>query len=101
MQNYARVAKHLNDLLIGQSTSIKKEGKDQGEQQTPFAWTEKQRTAFATLREIFMNPPVHAYADYRLPIKLRTDASNTGLGAVLYQHQDGQDHAVAYASRSL
>ena len=36
-----------------------------------------------------------------LPFKLQTDASNIGLGAVLYQHQDGQDHVVAYARRSL
>ena len=48
-----------------------------------------------------MNPPVLAYADYRLSFKLHTDASNTGLGAVLCQHQDGQDRVVAYASRRL
>ena len=48
-----------------------------------------------------MKPPVLAYADYRLPFKLHTDASTTGLGAVLYQHQDGHDRVVAYASRSL
>ena len=30
-----------------------------------------------------------------------TDASTTGLGAVLYQHQDEQDLLVAYASHSL
>ena len=48
-----------------------------------------------------MNPPALAYADYRLPFKLHTDASTTGFGAVLYQHQDEQDRVVAYASRSL
>ena len=46
-------------------------------------------------------PLVLAYADYRLPIKLHTDASTSGLGAVLYQTQNGIDRVVAYASRSL
>ena len=47
------------------------------------------------------NPPVLAYADYRCQFKHHTDASSTGLGAVLYQNQDGQDRVVSYASRSL
>ena len=64
-------------------------------------WTETQQTAFETLKEKLTNPPVLAYADYRLSFKLHTDASTTGLVAVLYQHQDGQDRVVSYASRSL
>ena len=48
-----------------------------------------------------MRPPVLAYADYSMPFKLHTDASCTGLGAVLYQSQDCIDRVVAYAIRSL
>ena len=47
------------------------------------------------------SPPVLAYANYKMPFKVHTDASTSGLGAVLYQQQDGIDRVIAYASRSL
>ncbi|GMF52802.1 unnamed protein product [Phytophthora fragariaefolia] len=40
-----------------------------------------------------------AYPDYRPPFKLTTDASKTGLGAVLSQDQGKGDQPVAYASK--
>ena len=48
-----------------------------------------------------MSPPIPAYADYSLPFKLHTDASGTGLVAVLYQEQDGKERVISFASRSL
>ena len=43
--------------------------------------------------------PILAYANYKKPFKLHTDASENGLGAVLYQKQDdGTYHVIAYAS---
>ena len=40
-----------------------------------------------------------AYPDYQLPFVLHTDSSSEGLGAVLYQKQDGK--LIAYASISV
>ena len=90
---------------MGHCTNRKSKSKNKNKKikKTPFVWTEKQQNAFDTLRDKLMNPPVLAYADYRdrLPFKLHTDVSTSDLGAVLYHHQEGQDHVVASASRSL
>ena len=46
--------------------------------------------------------PVLAFADFKKPFLLETDASIEGLGAVLSQKQDdGRYHPVTYASRGL
>ena len=43
-----------------------------------------------------------AYADYKKSFRLNTDASELGLGSVLYQQQeDDTFRVIAYASRSL
>ena len=49
-----------------------------------------------------LTAPVLAFADFKKPFLLETDASIEGLGAVLSQEQDdGRYHPVAYASRGL
>ena len=45
--------------------------------------------------------PILQYPDFFKEFTLSTDASNTGLGAVLSQVSLGKDLPVAYASRSL
>ena len=51
------------------------------------------------LKQLCSQTPIVAYANYTKPFKLYTDASENGLGAVLYQKQDdGTDHVIAYAS---
>lgn len=41
------------------------------------------------------------FADPKLPYILHTDASTIGLGAALYQLQDGQLRTIAFASKKL
>ena len=67
----------------------------------PFHWGESQQNAFDELKLRLSSAPILAYADYQRPYKVHTDASSSGLGAVLYQTQDNVDRVIAYASRSL
>jgi len=88
----------LNDLLIGHSS--KKTFKT-SKKKIPFTWGIEHQEAFESIRNKLIQPPILAYANYNLPFKVHTDASSTGLGAVIYQKQGGLDRVIAYASRSL
>ena len=65
-------------------------------------WTAECQQAFEQLKQLCSQTPIFSYTNYRKPFKLHTDASENGLGAVLYQKQDdGTDCVIAYASWSL
>ena len=64
-------------------------------------WGPEQQEALETLQRICTESPILAYADVKALFVLHTDASGDGLGAVLYQVQDGQKRVKAYSSRSL
>ena len=100
IKGFAALARPLNDLLVGHSTNpnVKKKS---SKKPVSFRWGEEQQKSFETIIDKLTNPPILAYADYKLPFKVHTDASFDGLGAVLYQTQDGKDRVVSYASRSL
>ena len=83
IKNYAKIAKPLNDLLVGHSTIKDAQGKKK--KVAPWQWGSAQQTAFNILKEKLSSPPVLAYADFSKPFVLHTDASIEGLGAVLYQ----------------
>ncbi len=51
--------------------------------------------------EKLTSAPVLGFADPKLPYILHTDASTIGLGAALYQRQEGQMRVIAFASRGL
>ena len=58
--------------------------------------------AFRELIRCLVEAPVLAYANFGEPFRLETDASSTGLGAILFQDDDeGRHRVIAYASRAL
>ena len=65
-------------------------------------WNEDCETAFQILKGLCSEMPILEYANYKKPFCLQMDASEKGLGAILYQAQDnGTSRFIAYASRTL
>ena len=93
IKGYAKIAKPLNNLLEGEASRLKSE---------ELELTPEALEAFKELKMRCMMALVLAFADFKKPFQLETDASKEGLGAVLLEESDdGQFHPVAYASREL
>ena len=93
LHQYAQIAKPLNQLILGDNSKKKR---------TKIVWTDDCEKAFQKLKELSSYTPCLAYPDYEKSFKLYTDASESGLGAVLAQiKEDNVEHPIAYASRTL
>ena len=103
IRDYSKIVKPLNDLLVGHCThkSPDQKKKKKKKVSVPWQWGDAQQIAFYTIKDKLSSPPILAYADFSKPFILHTDASTEGLGAVLYQEQDGLERVIAYASRGL
>ncbi len=95
---FSKVAGPLHDVV---NLCTKKGRGSQCDKLFQDSWTSECQQAFEHLKKELTCAPVLGYADFSLPFVLETDASNLGLGAVLYQLQDGRKKVIAYASRRL
>lgn len=115
VQDFSRLARPLFELLQNSNEkngenkpaptkgkrNAKKGDKNQLPSRTPIIWTTEHQEIVSKFVEILTNPPVLAYPNFDLPFVLHTDASNQGLGAVLYQKQDNKLKVIGYGSRTL
>jgi len=60
-----------------------------------YVWTNSQDKAFSALKHALITAPVLALPDFSHPFAMETDASGTGIGAVLMQG----DHPLAFLSK--
>jgi hypothetical protein len=81
VKDYGLICRPLHDLLKKDS----------------FKWTTIQSVAFEQLKTSLVTAPVMALPNFQIPFTLETDASVTGLGAVLMQ----QGKPIAYFSNAL
>ena len=87
VKDYAKIAGPLHELTRKTSRG--------------FHWGPSCQQAFEILKKKLTSSPILAYPDFSLPFLLQTDASDTAIGAVLSQVQEGQEHVIAYWSRRL
>ena len=66
-----------------------------------FEWDTACQSAFEALKVKLVSSPILGLPRQGCQYVLDTDASQTGLGAVLSQIQDGREVVISYASRSL
>jgi len=64
------------------------------------SWTERHQERLDLLVDLLTQPRVMAYPDFEKTFVLHTDTSCEGLGAVLYQEQEGKLRVVGYGSRT-
>ncbi len=108
VKDYSRIAKPLNDLTGGhppcrKGRKVTPSSVGYLNTKEPFAdrWTPACQEAFQTVIDKLTSAPVLGYANPKIPYFLHTDTSTSGLGAALYQEQDGELRVIAYASRGL
>ena len=93
IKGYTKITKPLNDLIQGENSKLKSH---------LVGLPPDALVAFQELKMKCLTVPVLAFADFKKPFLLETDALIEGLGAVLSQEQDdGRYHPVAYASHGL
>ena len=104
-QDFSRITHPPFQLLQAASEGVAKSDKskqhsDHGSAPSsrPVVWTKQHRKAVETLLDYLVSPPV---LDFSKSFVLHTDASQEGIGAVLYQKQDGKMRVIGYGSRSL
>ena len=68
---------------------------------TVFHWSADCQTAFDRLKTLLITSPITAFPDFSQAFRLYTDASTSGLGAILAQVHDGKERIICCASRSL
>ena len=87
ISNYSTITHPLNELL--------KDGVE-------WKWSEDQERAFKQLKDKLSSAPVLMHFSEKLPLKLDTDASQYGVGAVIsHVLPSGEERPIAYASRTL
>jgi hypothetical protein len=88
IQNFSSISACLTDLI--------KKGKP-----NKLDWELKHENAFNLLKDELLKEPILIWPNMEDDFLVQTDASMTGIGAVLLQKRDGVNHPVMYASRKL
>ena len=92
---YRKFVPHYASIAAPLSEFLRKHSKNK------LDWKENQITSFKSLKDALMSHPILCLPDMSKTFYLRTDASDTGVGAVLLQVVNDCIMPIAYASRKL
>src|SRR6218665_3879449 len=90
---YRKFLPHFADLTLPLTALLKKS--------IPFRWSEAANAAFVDLKSRLASRPILRPLNYYLPVSVAVDASETCLGAVLFQVVDNVEHPISYLSCKL
>ena len=108
IQDYSKIAQPIFDMLEKpkekkeQNCKIRNNSKNsQLPSSTAVVWNKVQKEALDKLITATTTMPILSYPDFDKPFILHTDASEDGLGCILYQQQQGKLRVIGYGSRTL
>ena len=94
VQFYGKFLPNLSTQLEPLYTLTKKD--------SPWSWGPSQETAFQEVKKLLSADTVLAHFDPSLEVGISCDASNVGIGAVLFhRYRDGSERPIANASKTL
>ena len=99
VRDFARKIHPLYELL--KTTTSKLKDRPHKNSKHPILWGKEHQGVLEEMINILQSPEVMAFPDFSIPFIVDCDASQKGLGAVLYQKQEDKMKVIAYASRSL
>lgn len=88
IQDFSTVSAPITELLKTKTKS-------------KFHWTPEAQTAFDALKTQLVQAPILANPDFTQPFTIQTDASDTGVGAILTQGEKEAERVIAYFSKKL
>ena len=84
-----------------QASAAANKKRQQKNSRTVLEWTAGHQEIVHAALDFLQSPSFLAFPDFSLPFILNCDASECGLGAVLYQKQNGKERVISFGSKSL
>ena len=101
IKDFAKIAKPLYEMLQVPKRYGKSQNNSKGQCPSRDKVNRKEEHRCPSQTYCLMKPQVMAYPNFEEPFILHTDASDQGLGAVLYQRQNGIIRVISCGSRTL
>ena len=92
---YQRYIPQYSQLCSPLTDSLRKSEPDQ------VTWNDDKQSAFVSLKEALMTKPVLRAPNYDEPFIIQCDCSDRGMGVILCQNFNGEEHPCLYLSRKL